>query len=117
MISWYSWSICIVSSHSEEPFGLPYAIKQRRDVVQVVVHVERRTDRRGNSQPAVQWPRAVVADADLHTLVVQDLAGVVGVDTVDRERHESATVHHVRRSHDPDPVDLLETAQGLLDQL
>src|SRR5687767_10538302 len=79
-------------------------IGQRVDVVAIVVDVEAGTGRGGRTEQAHQRLGAVVAGADAHVALVEDLADVVGVEVAEREAHDATAVRHVGRAVDHDVV-------------
>jgi MFS family permease len=78
----------------------PQPRDQPLHVLARVVHGERGTRRRRYAQLAHQRLRAVVARADADALATEDLADVVRVHSVERERDERAAVSCGKRSVD-----------------
>src|SRR5690606_7345760 len=71
------------------------AAHQGVDLARGVVQIERRPCGRRYSEAQVERPGAVVADAHRDAeLVVEDLADVVRVDALQRERHRAAAHLH-----------------------
>jgi MFS family permease len=76
-------------------------VDQPLHVARRVVHGERGTRRRRDAELAHQRLRAVMAGADTDALAPEDFADVVGMGTVERERHERTTVRRGERAmHD-----------------
>jgi MFS family permease len=76
------------------------ALDQPLDVVQRVVHRERCAGRGRDSQLSHQRLRAVVPGADAHAGPAEDLADVVRVGPLERERHQRAALRRVERAVD-----------------
>ena len=91
------------SAAPEELLRLDDGGREAVHLVEGVVGGKRRTCRRGDAEPPVQGPRAVVSDADGDTLVVEDLTEVVRVHAVDDETDRPTAVDGLRRPDDPTP--------------
>ena len=65
-----------------------------------VVHSERSTRRRRHTELAHQRLRAVMPGPDAHSAAPEDLADVVRVGSLERERHERAAISRRRRALD-----------------
>src|SRR5690606_1537355 len=106
-----SWYICSMrmgsdrSAHSEELLRLAHRRHQLVDLVEGVVDREGGPRGGGHAEAAHQRPRAVVPDADRHTLAVEDLAHVVGVDADHHERHRATALDVLGGADDPHTLD------------
>jgi MFS family permease len=76
----------------EDPADVAQPFDEPVDVVDRVVHRKRRSRGRRYAELAHQRLRAVVPGADADSLATEDLADVVRVGTLERERHERAAV-------------------------
>jgi MFS family permease len=74
------------------------AVDQPLHVRERVVHGERRARRRGDAEPAHQRLRAMVTGADTHPGASEDLADVVRVGAIKRERDQRAALGRLRRA-------------------
>src|SRR4051794_38475190 len=74
------------------------ALDQALHVRERVVHGERCARRRGDAEPAHQRLRAVVTGADAHAGAPEDLADVVRVRAVKRERDERPSLGRFKRA-------------------
>jgi MFS family permease len=82
------------------------AVDQPLDIVERVVHRERRPRRRGHAQPAHQRLRTVVTGAHAHADAPEDLPDVVRVGSVERERDQGTALSGIQRSVDRHSGDL-----------
>src|SRR5882757_10525201 len=87
-----------LSVPTEELHRVPNACHETVDLVQRVVHGERRPRRRGDAESPMQRPRAVVTHPYCDAVVIEDLSDVVSVDALDHERHWRAPVLQRLRS-------------------
>src|SRR5438876_3728523 len=108
MISWYSDSSCISppSRHLEEPLRLAYSLGQRVHLVKGVVQVERGPGAGLDAKRPVQRPGAVVPGPDGDAELVEDLADVVGVHSVNLEGDRGPPALRRRRPENPQAVDV-----------
>jgi MFS family permease len=85
------------SAELEDLTDAPQPVEQPFDVLRGVVHGERRPRRRGDAEPAHQRLGAVVAGAHADAVAPEDLADVVGMGTVERERDQGPAIGAARR--------------------
>ena len=81
----------LLESHAsavpEEVDGAADTGKQPVHLVERVVHRKGCAHRRGDTEAPVQRSRAVVTDPNRHTVVVEHLADIMGVDSLYYESH------------------------------
>src|SRR5215831_1108653 len=128
MISWYMDSSCITPSktpchrplfhrsRSEELLGVADPVDEGIHLGTRVVEVERGTGACLDTKRTVQRPGAMVPRPHRDASVVENLAEIMRVDAVKRERDRGSPVFWRCRPENAQSVDLGQRGQGVAEQ-
>src|SRR5580698_8689992 len=137
MISWYSDSTsitppptrcrgrdvpaqtprCRASCRREKLLCLAHALGQRLDLVVGVVHVKRGSRGGLQTERAMQWPGAVMVCTHCDAQLVEQLADVVRMHALHRERYGAAPVVGGQRAEDAHALDGAERLERVRGEL